>query len=477
MASTRAGAFLLGAAGGLATSMFERAFAPSLRDHVVVVTGGSRGLGLLIAEELAALDCRLVLCARDERELEQAACASPSPAPGCSPAGDVRRREDMDRVVDLAVSRFGGWTCWSTTRDHPGRAAGGDDREDFERAMDTMLYGTLNAVEAVLPFMKRRRRGRIVNVTSIGGRVAVPHLLPYTCAKFAQQGLSEGLFAELRRHGISVTTVAPGLMRTGSAQNALFKGRQDLEKLWFSLGATLPLTAMSARRAARRIVLAARRREAFVVLSWQARLLRLAHDLFPPRRCTRVGGGALLPHAAGPTDSVKGMDLRAPARWSDARPRREADQRVRGKAPGGPGAPRAGHPGRARDVSRAAPHPSRRRRRIDATSSVRPLPPPVPSRTDWMERAPVIDFECAHCPSQPSFPSRTDAREAGVGHLSAHGTGGGRHPYPPEEPQRAHEDRQGHGHEHQRLQAVRGHVHPVAQHQQQPVPGAVSGER
>src|SRR5215470_1439142 len=80
-----------------------------------------------------------------------------------------------------------------------------------------------------------------VNITSIGGVVSVPHLLPYTCAKFAAVGLSEGLRAELGQEGIHVTTVVPGLMRTGSYVQAHFQGQQEREFTWFALGATLPL--------------------------------------------------------------------------------------------------------------------------------------------------------------------------------------------------------------------------------------------
>lgn len=99
--------------------------------------------------------------------------------------------------------------------------------------------------------MRARRRGRIVNITSIGGKVGMPHLLPYTCAKFATVGLSEGLRAELGREGIRVTTIVPGLMRTGSHLKAMFRGQHEQEFTWFSLGASLPLVSMGAERAAR----------------------------------------------------------------------------------------------------------------------------------------------------------------------------------------------------------------------------------
>ena len=89
--------------------------------------------------------------------------------------------------------------------------------------------------------MKRRGGGRIINIASIGGKIAVPHLLPYVASKFALVGLSEGLRAELARDRIYVTTVSPGLMRTGSHLNALFKGQHKKEFALFSVANASPL--------------------------------------------------------------------------------------------------------------------------------------------------------------------------------------------------------------------------------------------
>jgi short-subunit dehydrogenase len=129
--------------------------------------------------------------------------------------------------------------------------------------------------------MRRQRGGRIVNVTSIGGKVAVPHLLPYDCAKFAAVGFSQGLRAEVARDGISVTTVVPGLMRTGSHAFAHYKGREGRERRWFSMAARAPLLTIGAPRAARRIVRAAMRRQAQAVIGMPAKVLRMMNDLFP----------------------------------------------------------------------------------------------------------------------------------------------------------------------------------------------------
>ena len=119
--------------------------------------------------------------------------------------------------------------------------------QDFSSSMDVHAWGPLYMVQAVTPHMKRQGEGRIVNISSIGGLVAVPHLLAYTMGKFALTGLSDGLRAELAKDGIRVTTVAPGLMRTGSHVNAFFKGQHRKEFAWFSISGTNPLLSTHSR--------------------------------------------------------------------------------------------------------------------------------------------------------------------------------------------------------------------------------------
>ncbi len=109
----------------------------------------------------------------------------------------------------------------------------------------------------------------------------MPHLLPYSASKFALVGLSEGLRAELAKDNVAVTTVCPGLMRTGSPRNAFFKGQHRAEYAWFSISDALPATSMSAVRAARQIVSACKHGDAEVILSIQAELAVRFHGLFP----------------------------------------------------------------------------------------------------------------------------------------------------------------------------------------------------
>jgi NAD(P)-dependent dehydrogenase (short-subunit alcohol dehydrogenase family) len=190
--------------------------------------------------------------------------------------------------------------------------------EDFAQALDVMFWGTLHTTMAVLPQMRARRSGRIVNITSIGGKVSVPHLLPYNCAKFAAVGLSEGLRAELGQDGIQVTTVVPGLMRTGSYVQACFKGQTEREFRWFALGSTLPLISISAERAARQVVRATQRGAAECILSLPANLAGRLHGVCPGTTANllslvnRVLPDAEGAHATGTSGKEVQQRLRSP---------------------------------------------------------------------------------------------------------------------------------------------------------------------
>ncbi len=153
--------------------------------------------------------------------------------------------------------------------------------DDFKEAMDVIFWGAVHTTLLVLPHMLERRQGRIANITSIGGKIAVPHLLPYSAAKFALTGFSEGITAELAAEGVQVTTVVPGLMRTGSHLNAFFKGDNRSEYAWFGISASTPFLAMDAARAAKRIVHAIRRGDAELILGLPAKIAALAHGLAP----------------------------------------------------------------------------------------------------------------------------------------------------------------------------------------------------
>ncbi len=282
--------------------------ADDLRGQTVFITGSSRGLGLALAEEFARQGCNLVLCARDEQELQRAReAASRQGAEVHTVACNVANQQEIERAISEARRHFG---RIDVLVNNAGIISVGpiltQTLDDFREAMDVMFWGTVYPTLAVLPEMVERGAGRIVNITSIGGKVSVPHLVPYGCAKFAAVGFSEGLYAELKRYGVHVLTVVPGLMRTGSHLNAQFKGKHEKEYGWFALSGTNPLFSISVERAARQIVHAARRRQPELAISWQAEMLARSHGAAPEMTLRALAlVNQLLPDAEGASSAKK----------------------------------------------------------------------------------------------------------------------------------------------------------------------------
>ena len=254
-----------------------------LHGEVAVVTGASRGLGLLLARELAGQGCPLVICARDAAELERAADdLRAAGAEVTTVACDVTDEATPQLLIDTAVQRYGRLDILVSNAGviqvGPVQAA---QIGHYETAMNTMALAPARLTLTALPVMRRQGHGRIVTIGSIGGKISVPHLLPYSTAKFAAVGFSEGLRAELGRGPVTVTTVVPGLMRTGSHLQARFTGQASKEFTWFSLGASLPLVSMDAERAARQIIAAVRQRRAEVILTPAGQLVSRAAGIVP----------------------------------------------------------------------------------------------------------------------------------------------------------------------------------------------------
>ena len=277
---------ILGAAAGaglLGAMIYATRPRYSLRDKVVMITGGSRGLGLVMAREFARQGAKIAICARDAEELLRA--TEDLEARGATVSAsvcDLREQSEVERMIGEVRSNFG---LIDVLVNNAGVIQVGplelQTQRDFQEAMDIHFWAPFYTMQAVIPEMRDRGEGRIVNIVSIGGKIAVPHLAPYCASKFALAGLSSTMSSELAKFGVRVTTVYPGLMRTGSHINASFKGQHRAEFAMFSLMGSLPFTSINAGSAARQIVRATRRGDAELILSPQAKLAAKINALFP----------------------------------------------------------------------------------------------------------------------------------------------------------------------------------------------------
>ena len=281
-----------------------------LKGKIALISGGSRGLGLAIAEEFGHQGCKIALCARDADELEKAAgqlreMSIDAAVFPCDLAKESEIAPLLERVIehfgriDILVNNAGEIKVAPFER---------VNHDDFDEAMNLMFWGPVNLTLAVLPHMRRQGGGHIVNITSVGGRVAIPHLLPYSCAKFALVGFSTGLSAELDPNHLHVLTVVPGLMRTGSFLNAKFEGSADQEFAWFSVLGNLPGLSVAARDAARSIRQALVSRQLKCTISFPAKLLIQSEAILPEatRTAMQIINQVVLPKAGKTSRELAG---------------------------------------------------------------------------------------------------------------------------------------------------------------------------
>lgn len=279
---------LLWTAVGIGALIAARAISGKVRGYdfrgkVVLITGGSRGLGLVLARQLANEGAKLAICARDVDELEKARLeltnlGTEVLAVPC----DVTYRSQVHRMINEVRNHY---RQIDVLINNAGVIQVGPMEsmtiQEYEEAMKTHFWGPLYTMLSVVPHMRERGEGRIVNISSIGGKVSLPHLIPYSASKFALVALSEGMHAELKKDGIAVTTVCPGLTRTGSPRNVTVKGQHEKEYAWFNIVDSLPVTSISAERTARAIINACKRGDAELITTLSGKFITAFHGLFP----------------------------------------------------------------------------------------------------------------------------------------------------------------------------------------------------
>jgi NAD(P)-dependent dehydrogenase (short-subunit alcohol dehydrogenase family) len=313
--------WLAAGAGALlaARAVNRKLNAYDFRNKVVLITGGARGLGLVMARQLAKEGARLVLCSRDEVQLEDARMElAGNGADVMVLPCDVTQETQVQEMVDRVQREFGNI---DVLINNAGIITAGPVEEmtvqDFEEAMQTHFWGPLYTTLAVLPSMKARGGGRILNIASIGGKLGVPHLVPYSASKFALVGLSEGLRAELKQYNIIVTCASPGLMQTGSPRHANIKGQHEEEYTLFKIADSSPLTSISAEQSAKSMLDACRNGDAEVVTSIPAKIGAFVHGL-SPETTTDIFAvlNRMLPGPTGEQKAKKGYESETPLSMS-----------------------------------------------------------------------------------------------------------------------------------------------------------------
>ena len=306
-AAIGAGTFLI------ANTIYKALNHYDLKGKVVLVTGGSRGLGLVLARQLAAKGARLAICARTPEQLGQAHIELERlGAEVMSMTVDVTDQRQVQAMIIDILEHYG---RLDVLINNAGIVQVGPQENmgvnEYEQAMKANFWSALYTMLAVIPYFKEQGGGRIVNVTSIGGKIAVPHLLPYTASKFALVGLSEGMNAELKKDNILVTTVVPNLMRTGSPRNVTVKGDHEAEYAWFKLADSSAFLSQSAETSAAEIIKAIEQGESEAILSATAKVATILQGFAPGWMNLLMGiaNKLLLPDtAAGGDVSKKGYE-------------------------------------------------------------------------------------------------------------------------------------------------------------------------
>lgn len=253
-----------------------------IRDKVIVVTGATSGIGVLIARRFAAKGAIPVLCGRSEQRLA-AAAASISGRCG-SRRLDVTDNEAVQAVMDSVLREFGridvlinnaGFGLFKTFAD--------STVQEFESMMDTNYMGLVRCTKAVLPSMLDNRSGHIINIASLAGKLATPKSSGYSASKHAVVGLTDALRQEVRGRGIFVSAVNPGPIDTPFFDQADPDGSYVKNVSWLML---------KPEKVADRIVHLVEKPRAELDLPWLAAAGARLYRLFP-RLADRIAGPML----------------------------------------------------------------------------------------------------------------------------------------------------------------------------------------
>jgi short-subunit dehydrogenase len=193
-----------------------------LEGKVAVITGGSMGIGEAIAKRFAEEGGVVVITSRDAHRAEEARLHIGHQERTLALACDVRRRGDIAQVIEAVLARHGHIDIWINNAGFGIISSVEQMRmEDCRNLLDTNLVGAIEAMQLIIPVMKRQRSGAIVNISSVSGHIASAHMAAYSASKHAMNAIGHAARLELRGTGVDVITVCPGYISTKFSANAV----------------------------------------------------------------------------------------------------------------------------------------------------------------------------------------------------------------------------------------------------------------
>jgi short-subunit dehydrogenase len=246
-----------------------------LTGKVVVITGASMGIGEAMAKLFVEQGASVALLSRDAGRAEAARTRIGHSERTMALACDVRHREEIDRAIGLTLHHLQRIDVWINNAGHGLQdTVAGMDMAACHETFNTNLFGTIEAMQAIVPIMQSQGAGAIINISSVAGHVPVPFMGVYSATKFAMNAIGKAARMELRKFGIDVLTVCPGYVRTEFGENAI-KGREPQQVRPASV------KGISAERVARAVLRGYLKKKREVVVPWTMHPMIKLYQLFP----------------------------------------------------------------------------------------------------------------------------------------------------------------------------------------------------
>jgi uncharacterized protein len=246
-----------------------------LSGKVVVITGASMGIGEAMAKLFAGLGGAVVLLSRDLARAEAARTRIAHPDTTLAFACDVRHRDQIDSVIAQVMQRFGRIDIWINNAGHGILDSVAQvDMALCRDTFDTNFFGTLAAMQAVIPVMRKQSSGAIINISSVAGHIPLPFHSIYSATKFAMNAVGKAARIELAPDGIQVMTVCPGYVRTDFSAN-LIRGSEPKRVRPSSV------RGISAERVAQAVWRGYRKKKREVIVPWIMIPIVKLYQLFP----------------------------------------------------------------------------------------------------------------------------------------------------------------------------------------------------